>query len=87
VCLGGGRTVTRPTFPLRLMVKHLYTFKKQKINLFNNNIQDIYIYSDYYHITTVNCTYQKLSASEFASATRALSHSRISYFSATRFNF
>jgi hypothetical protein len=44
MCLGGGRTVALFTFPLRLMVKHLYTFKKQKINLFNNIFQ--YIYSD-----------------------------------------
>jgi hypothetical protein len=31
-------------FPLRLMVKHLYIFEKQKINLFNNIFQYIYIY-------------------------------------------
>jgi hypothetical protein len=36
--------VTRPRFPLRLMAKHLYTIEKQKINLFNNIFQDIYIY-------------------------------------------
>jgi hypothetical protein len=33
------------TFPLRLVEKHLYTFEKQKIYLFNNIFQDIYIYS------------------------------------------
>jgi hypothetical protein len=63
------------------MVKHLYTFEKQKINLFNNIFQDIYI------VITVNCNYQKLLASESASATRALSHSCLSCFSASRFDF
>jgi hypothetical protein len=85
--LGGGRTITLSTFPLRLMAKHLYTFEKQKINLFNNIFQDTCIYSDYYHITTVNCTYQKSSTSESGSATCALSHSRLSYFSVSHFDF
>jgi hypothetical protein len=67
------------------MVKYLYTFEKQRINLFNNIFQDIY--SDYYHMITVNCTYQKSSASESASVRRALSHSHISCFSMTRFDF
>jgi hypothetical protein len=47
----------------------------------------IYIYSDYYHITIVNCTYQKSSASESVLATRAMSHSRLSCFSASHFDF
>jgi hypothetical protein len=45
-----------------------------------------YIYSYYYHITTLNCTYQKSSASESASSTCALSHSRLSCFSASHFD-
>jgi hypothetical protein len=73
------------------MAKHLYTFEKQKINLLNNIFQDIhihmYIYSDYYRITIVNYTYQKLSASESALVTRALSRSILSCFSATHFDF
>jgi hypothetical protein len=52
------------------MVKHLYTFEKQKINLFNNIFQDIYI------VITINCTYQKSSAFESALMTRALSKYR-----------
>jgi hypothetical protein len=69
-------------FPLGLMVKYLYTFEKQKINLFFNNIfQDIYIYCDYYRITS-GPAYQKLLASESASVTRASSHSRLSFLSA-----
>jgi hypothetical protein len=67
------------------MVKHLYKFEKQKINLFNNKFQDIY--SDYYRITIVNCTYQKLSASKSASMIRALSRSRLSCFSGSHFHF
>jgi hypothetical protein len=67
------------------MVKHLNTFEKQKINLFNNIFQDIY--SDYYRITIVNCTYQKSSASESASVTHALSRSRLSCFSLSHFDF
>jgi hypothetical protein len=67
------------------MAKHMYTFEKQKINLFNNIFQ--YIYSDYYRITTVNCTYQKSSASKSASVTRALSCSRLSCFSVSHFDF
>jgi hypothetical protein len=69
--------------------ENLYIFEKQKINLFNNIFQDIciYIYSDYYYITTITCTYQKLSASEFASVTRALSHSHLSCPSVTHFDF
>jgi hypothetical protein len=63
------------------VAKHLYAFEKQKINLFNNIFQGIYI------VITVNCTYQKSSATESTSATHALSHSRISYFSASRFDF
>jgi hypothetical protein len=39
------------TFPLRPVEKHLYTFEKQKIYLFNNIFQDIYI------VIIVNCTY------------------------------
>jgi hypothetical protein len=73
------------TLPLRPVVKHLYTFEKQKINLFNNIFQDIYIYI--YLVITVNCTYQKSSASESASATCALSHSRHSCFSVSHFDF
>jgi hypothetical protein len=69
------------TFTLRLVVKHLYTFEKQKINLFNNIFQDIYI------VITVNCTYQKSSAFESASATHALSRSRLSCFSVSHFDF
>jgi hypothetical protein len=69
------------------MVKYLYTFEKQKINLFNNIFQGICIYNDYYHITTVNSTYQKSSASESASGTRALSHSCLSCISVSRFDF
>jgi hypothetical protein len=42
--LEGGWTVALFIFPLRLMVKHLYIFEKQKINLFNNIFQYIYIY-------------------------------------------
>jgi hypothetical protein len=67
------------------MVEHLYTFEKQKINLFNNMFQDIY--SDYYHITTVTCTYQKSSSFECALVTCALSYSCFSCLSATRFDF
>jgi hypothetical protein len=63
------------------VAKHLYTFKKEKINLFNNIFQDIYI------VIIVNCTYQKSLASESASATRALSRSRRSGFLAVRFDF
>jgi hypothetical protein len=48
---------------------------------------NIYIYNDYYRITTVNCTYQKLSASESTSATRALSRSHFSWFLMTHFDF
>jgi hypothetical protein len=69
------------------MAKHMYTFEKQKINLFNNIFQDICIYSDYYCITTVNYTYQKSLASESASATCTLSRSHLSCFSASRFDF
>jgi hypothetical protein len=71
------------------MAKHLYTFEKQKANLFNNIFQDIYIYiySDYYRITIVTCTYQRSSTSESALATRALSSSRLSYLSVTCFDF
>jgi hypothetical protein len=71
------------------MVKHLYIFEKQNINLFNNIFQDIYIYisSDYYRITIVNCTYQKSSASESTSTIHALSHSHLSCFSASCFDF
>jgi hypothetical protein len=87
VCLGGGRTVALSTFPLRLMAKHLYTFEKQKINLFNNIFQDICIYSDYYRITTENFTCQKSAASKSASTTHALSHSHLSCFLASRFDF
>jgi hypothetical protein len=86
VCLGGGRIVSLSTFPLRLMAKHVYTIEKQKINLFNNIFQDIYIYSDYYRITTVNCTYQKSSTFESALATRALIHSYLSCVSASHFD-
>jgi hypothetical protein len=56
------------------MAKHVYTFEKQKINLFNNIFQDICIYSDYYHITIVDFTCPKSSAFESASVTCALSH-------------
>jgi hypothetical protein len=87
VCLGGGQTVTLSTFPLRLMAKHLYTFEKQKINLFNNIFQDICIYSDYYRIITVNSTCQKSLTSKSASAIHASSHSRLSYYSASHFDF
>jgi hypothetical protein len=69
------------------MVKHLYPFEKQKIKLFNNIFRDICIYGDYYRITTVNCIYQKLSASESSSATHALSCSCLSYFLAGRSDF
>jgi hypothetical protein len=69
------------------MAKHLYTFEKQKIILFNNIFQDIYIYIDYYRIITVICTYQKLSASESALATCALSRSHFSCLSVTHFDF
>jgi hypothetical protein len=69
-------------FPLRPMTKHLYILEKQKINLFNNIFQDIYI------VIIVNyCTYQKSSASESASAIRALNRSHLSCFSASRFHF
>jgi hypothetical protein len=81
--MGGGRIIAPSTFPFSLMAKHLYTFEKQKINFFNNIFQDIYIYI----VITVNCTYQKSSASKFASATRALSPSHLSYFSASHFDF
>jgi hypothetical protein len=47
----------------------------------------IYIYSDYYRITIVICTYKRLSTSQSASTTRALSHSCISCPSATCFDF
>jgi hypothetical protein len=64
------------------MMKHLYTFEKQKINLFNNIFYDIYI------VITLNyCIYQKMSASEPASTTRALSRSCISCFSMSHFDF
>jgi hypothetical protein len=63
------------------MVKHLYTFEKQKINLFNNIFQYIYI------VITINCTYQKSSASESASMTHALSCSCLSCFSMSHFDF
>jgi hypothetical protein len=39
-----------------------------------------------YIVIKVNCTYQKLLASESASVTRALSHSRLSYFSTSHFD-
>jgi hypothetical protein len=45
------------------------------------------IYIDYYCITTVNCTYEKSSAFEAASVTRALSLSRLSYFLTSYFDF
>jgi hypothetical protein len=38
-------------------------------------------------VIIVNCTYQKSSASESTSTTRALSRSHISYFSTSRFDF
>jgi hypothetical protein len=38
-------------------------------------------------VITVNYTYQKSSASKSASATRALSHSRLSCFSVSLFDF
>jgi hypothetical protein len=63
------------------VAKHRYTFEKQKINLFNNIFQDICL------VITVKCTYQKSSASESASATDALSHSRLSCFSVSPFDF
>jgi hypothetical protein len=69
------------TFTLRLVVKHLYTFEKQKINLFNNIFQDIYI------VITVNCTYQKSSASKSALATHALSRLCRSCLSMSHFYF
>jgi hypothetical protein len=68
------------------MVKHMHTFEKQKINLFNNIFQDICIYSDYCRIKIVNCTYQKSSTSEPASVIRALSCSCLSCFSLSRFD-
>jgi hypothetical protein len=67
------------------MAKHMYTFEKQKINLFNNILQDIYIYI--YIVITVNCTYQKSLASESASVRHALSHSCLSCFSMSCFDF
>jgi hypothetical protein len=63
------------------VAKHLYSFDKQKINLFKNIFQDIYI------VITENCTYQKSSASESASVTHALSRSCLSCFSASHFDF
>jgi hypothetical protein len=65
------------------MVKHLHIFEKQKIILFNNIFQDIYIYI----VIIVNCTYQKSSGSESALVKRALSHSRLSCFSTSCFDF
>jgi hypothetical protein len=64
------------------MATHLYTFEKQKINLFNNIFQDIYI------VITVNyCTSQKSSVSESTSVTRALSRSCLSCFLVSHFDF
>jgi hypothetical protein len=65
------------------VAKHLYTFEKQNINLFNNIFQDIYIYI----VIIINCTYQKSSAPESASVTRALSCSRLFCFSMSHFDF
>jgi hypothetical protein len=53
--------------------------------LLGNIFQDIYIHI--YIVVIVKCTDQKSSASESASATRALSRSCLSCFSAGHFDF
>jgi hypothetical protein len=70
------------------MVEHLYTFEKKRLISLTIYFKIyIYIYSEYYRITTVTCTYQKSSASESALATRALSRSCLPCLSATCFDF
>jgi hypothetical protein len=73
-------------FPLDLW-RTICTHLKNKRLISLTTYFKIYIYSDYYLITTVTFTYQKLSASEYASATCALSRSCISCLPATRFDF
>jgi hypothetical protein len=69
-------------FPLDLW-QNIYTHLKNKRLISLITYFKIYICI----VITVNCTYQKSSASEFASATRALSHLHRSCFSASHFDF
>jgi hypothetical protein len=52
-----------------------------------SKLTSLITYFKIYIVVTVNYTYQKLSASESASTTCALSRSRLSYFSVSRFDF
>jgi hypothetical protein len=71
-------------FPLDLWGNICTYFKNKRLISLTTYFK---IYSDYYLITTVTCTYQKLSASESALVTRSSSHSRIFCLSVTHFDF
>jgi hypothetical protein len=79
-----------PFLPFSLdLWRNICTVLKKKMSAFNNIFQDIYIYIYIYIyiVITINCACQKSSASESSSVTRALSHSHLSCFSVSHFDF